>query len=117
MLKLFAELRRRAAFRFAEQSVEMAQGVEAAGEAYLRHRLPRGEQHTCRYAQAVINQVAVRRAAGLVAEEARERLGGHVRYIRHLLKTYIVHVMRRYLLLDQFDAFILVAVARIYKRR
>ena len=65
----FTELGRRAALRFAEQAVEMAECVESAGETYLRDGEFGRQQHSRNNAQAVIDDESVGGSACFVPEE------------------------------------------------
>ena len=68
-LEALSEFGGSAAFGFAEEAVEMAEGVKAAGEADFGDRQLGGQQHSRSDAQTIVDDVAVRRAACLIAEE------------------------------------------------
>ena len=70
-----AKLRRTATLVLAEQTVEVAQRVEAAVVAYLADAVGGVHQLTCSHAEAHLHDVVAERLAGAQLEEAAERCG------------------------------------------
>ena len=72
----------------------MAERIEAAGETDLRNGQFCIEQHTGSDSETIVDDVAVRRAAGSVLEEPRERVRIHAGHIRQFLQRNVVHIVR-----------------------
>ena len=117
ILEAFAEFGWGAAFRLAEEAVEMAQGVETAGVADVGHGTLGGEQQACCDTETIVDEIAVGRASRLVAEKARKRLIGHADQTAHIAQADIVHIMVGNVCADTAYAFVLILLAGIDKRR
>ena len=65
----FSEFGGSASFGFAEKAVEMADGIESARKAYFGDGMFGLEQHTCRNAKTIINEIAIWSASCFVFKE------------------------------------------------
>ena len=78
---------------FLEQAVEIAQVVEAAGKAYLRHAVGRIDEPTAGIAQAHIDDVVAEVAPRVQLEEAAEGRRTHAGDVGQRAEAYLVHVV------------------------
>ena len=90
---IFPEFRGAATLFLAENTVEVAQVIEAAAVADLRYRMRTVDEHPTGIPQSHVDDVIRQVTARMQFEEAAEGTGTHARYICHISQTDIIHIV------------------------
>ena len=90
---ILTEFRGTTTLLLTENTIEVAQVVEAAAVANLCYRMGAVDEHPARIAQSHVDDIIRQVTARVQFEEAAEGTGTHTRDIGHIIQADLVHIV------------------------